>query len=185
MNTLEFERHSNGKFRTLLEVRENDFPRHALLRLSEELAERFQLLNAGDNRLSSTMMFHPRVQSFAAHIKAVFKDKFLQNLRFQSAVKQRHTVRLHPDLQWQLPQQMPQPGTAWDPGRSSRHYRAIADLVVHCLTAGGWQFLHRIVCPGDSIPFGARVKGRGTVDGESYPARLKLLLSRTPPSSVQ
>ncbi len=34
-----------------------------------------------------------------------------------------------------------------------------------------------IVCFGDSITFGAFVKGEGTTDGETYPAMLKMLLN--------
>jgi acyl-CoA thioesterase-1 len=64
------------------------------------------------------------------------------------------------------------------------------------LTADGYRFLARcfldavspqlkgnetIVCLGDSVTFGAGMKGKGTADGETYPAFLRQLpISRKP-----
>ena len=55
--------------------------------------------------------------------------------------------------------------------------QAIADLVAQCLAENGWSTREHIVCFGDSITFGAGVKGGGTVEGDCYPARLKQILS--------
>lgn len=64
-------------------------------------------------------------------------------------------------------------------------YQAIAGLVAQSLRENGLQSNRRIVCFGDSITFGAGVKGAGTVQGETYPAILRNILQNaiTSPST--
>lgn len=55
-------------------------------------------------------------------------------------------------------------------------YRVIAAALFQCIRERGLP-AKRTVCLGDSITFGVDVAGMGTLDGESYPARLSKLLN--------
>lgn len=60
---------------------------------------------------------------------------------------------------------------------NAKGYRALAELVAAAL-ADRIQPGETVVCLGDSITFGAHMKGAGTAHGETYPAWLALLLDR-------
>ncbi len=56
-----------------------------------------------------------------------------------------------------------------------RGYKVIAESIAHFLQMKGKSY-KKIICFGDSITFGAYVKGEGRTKGETYPAVLKRLL---------
>ena len=55
-------------------------------------------------------------------------------------------------------------------------YRLIASLIHQYMGLKNINF-NKIICFGDSITFGARMEGQGTVYGLSYPAQLRNLLN--------
>ena len=55
-------------------------------------------------------------------------------------------------------------------------YRRLAELVFQTIRTNKIN-ARRIVCLGDSITYGANVKGAGTVGGDTYPGQLLLLLN--------
>lgn len=57
-------------------------------------------------------------------------------------------------------------------------YQVMARKVAETMRLHDLAAKRRIVCFGDSITFGAHVKGAGTATGETYPAQLALLLAR-------
>ena len=59
-------------------------------------------------------------------------------------------------------------------------YRRLAEMVFQAIRANRIS-APRIVCLGDSITYGANVKGAGTVGGDTYPGQLLLLLLNEPP----
>lgn len=54
-------------------------------------------------------------------------------------------------------------------------YKVMAESIAHFLKDKGVSYL-KTICFGDSITFGAYVKGEGSTRGETYPAVLKRLL---------
>lgn len=54
-------------------------------------------------------------------------------------------------------------------------YKVMAESIAHFLKEKGKSY-KKIICFGDSITFGAYVKGEGRTKGETYPAVLKRLL---------
>lgn len=58
-------------------------------------------------------------------------------------------------------------------------YRLIAALINQTLLSAGCTDAQRIICLGDSITYGAAVDGAGTCTGETYPAVLHRLLTRS------
>jgi len=61
---------------------------------------------------------------------------------------------------------------------TSGGYDVIAGAVYQGMKTAGWQDAGAVVCFGDSITYGAGMKGAGTaaVDAETYPAKLARLL---------
>ncbi len=58
-------------------------------------------------------------------------------------------------------------------------YRLIAAMAIQAIRDNGLP-VERVVCFGDSITYGAGVKGQGTATGETYPGRLARLLEDAP-----
>lgn len=56
-------------------------------------------------------------------------------------------------------------------------YKFIAKIIAQSLEDQKLQLSGKVVCFGDSITFGLDVCGEGTVEGETYPAYLKEILS--------
>lgn len=58
-------------------------------------------------------------------------------------------------------------------------YRRLAEMVCQTMRSNRIS-AQRIVCLGDSITYGANVKGAGTVGGDTYPGQLLLMLKDLP-----
>ncbi len=56
-------------------------------------------------------------------------------------------------------------------------YRFIAKTIAQSLNDGKVRLKGKVICFGDSITYGLDVEGEGTVEGETYPAYLKQILS--------
>lgn len=63
---------------------------------------------------------------------------------------------------------------------SSEGYDVIAAAVYQALKGAGWDKAKTVICFGDSITYGASMKGAGTAaeDADTYPAKLARLLQK-------